>query len=411
MRRVIARRTFLAVAAGATTSASLALSRLDSHELAYYVSDGSVLLHYDVDIARAALTRRSSIDLPAAVQYAWPHALQPVLYVACSDMAGRHYVGALKIDSSGELSTLGKWVRLPDRPIHTSTDIPSENLLVAFNDPSAVRVFAVNRDFSVGREIPQTGVRDGGFFAHQIRVTPDNRHAILVTRGNSAAGGKAEDPGALKVFDYQHGVLSHEVSIAPNGGIGFGPRHLDFHPVMPLAYVSLERENKLLVYRLEHGTIAADAIFEKGTLAYPDGAANPRQLAAAIHVHPNGRYVYVSNRNDTTVDFDGRKVLGPGENTITVFAINQTTGEPTAIQFIDTHKVDPRTFALDPMGVFMTVQHIIPMPVRDGDHVKTNPAGVTTFRVGADGKLTYVSSYDLDTEGGSQIFWGKIIRL
>ena len=39
---------------------------------------------------------------------------------------------------------------------------------------------------------------------------PNNRLAILVTRGNDAAGGKPEDPGALKVFNYQNGKLTKE---------------------------------------------------------------------------------------------------------------------------------------------------------------------------------------------------------
>ena len=39
-------------------------------------------------------------------------------------------------------------------------------------------------------------------------MTPDNRKAILVTRGNEGTATKAEDPGALKVFDYKNGVLT-----------------------------------------------------------------------------------------------------------------------------------------------------------------------------------------------------------
>jgi len=40
-------------------------------------------------------------------------------------------------------------------------------------------------------------------------------------------------------------VLTNAVSIAPNGGQGFGPRHLDFHPTKPWMYVSIETQNKL----------------------------------------------------------------------------------------------------------------------------------------------------------------------
>jgi hypothetical protein len=103
-------------------------------------------------------------------------------------------------------------IRLPTRPIHISTDIPSENILVAFNNPSAVRVYRIKQDFTPGEEVTQPGPIDAGIFAHQVRTTPDNRLAILVTRGNEGTPTKAEDPGALKVFNYKDGVLTNEVA-------------------------------------------------------------------------------------------------------------------------------------------------------------------------------------------------------
>jgi 6-phosphogluconolactonase (cycloisomerase 2 family) len=51
------------------------------------------------------------------------------------------------------------------------------------------------------------------------------------------------------VFSFKDGQLANRGSIAPNGGYGFGPRNLDFHPGLPLVYVSLERQNRLDVYR------------------------------------------------------------------------------------------------------------------------------------------------------------------
>src|SRR5207248_5606336 len=129
-----------------------------------------------------------------------------------------HHVTALAIDpATGALSPHGAPIRLPTRPIHISTDIPSQFILVAFNNPSAVRVYRINPDFTPGEEVKQPGQIDAGIYAHQVRVTPDNRLAILVTRGNEGTPTKPEDPGALKVFDYKDGVLTNEVSIAPKG--------------------------------------------------------------------------------------------------------------------------------------------------------------------------------------------------
>ena len=52
-----------------------------------YANVGPELAHYDIDVAGANLTRRASINLPANVQYAWPHASRPFFYVATSNSA------------------------------------------------------------------------------------------------------------------------------------------------------------------------------------------------------------------------------------------------------------------------------------------------------------------------------------
>ena len=250
---MVTRRTFLSLVAGSVAVPELSFAQQTSQKVALYANVGADLTHYDVDVAGAELIKRETVTLPAGVQYAWPHVSRRYLYVATSSSAPGygtqgtdHHVTALAIDpSTGALTPHGAPIRLPTRPIHVSTDIPSENILVAFNNPSAVRVYRVNKDFTPGEEVKQPGPIDAGIFAHQARVTPDNRLAILVTRGNEGTSAKAEDPGALKVFDYKDGVLTNEVSIAPNGGKEFGPRHLDFHPTKPWMYVSIETQNKM----------------------------------------------------------------------------------------------------------------------------------------------------------------------
>src|ERR1700681_962680 len=228
---MFSRRTFLSIVAGSVAMPRLSSAQPASQKVALYANVGADLTHYDVDVAGAELTKRATVTLPAAVQYAWPHASRRYLYVASSSSASgygtagtEHHVTAFSIDrATGALNPHGAPIRLPTRPIHISTDIPAENILVAFNNPSAVRVYRINKDFTPGDEVTQPGSIDAGIFAHQVRVTPDNRLAILVTRGNEGTPTKAEDPGALKVFDYKSGVLTNAASIAPNGGKELGP--------------------------------------------------------------------------------------------------------------------------------------------------------------------------------------------
>src|SRR5262249_20317148 len=159
------------------------------------------------------------------------------------------------------------------------------------------------------------GSIDAGIFAHQVRVTPDNRLAIVVTRGNEGTPTKAEDPGALKVFDYKNGVLTNEVSIAPDGGRSFGPRHLDFHPTKPWMYVSIETQNKRNTYRRKGARLNRDTPFRGEPRPAPANRRS-RQAAGTVHVHPNGRFLYGANRAQDTVDFQGKKVFKGGEDSI-----------------------------------------------------------------------------------------------
>jgi 6-phosphogluconolactonase len=411
------RRTFLSLAASGIAASRLASAQQASGKVALYANVGADLTHYDLDVANAELSKKATLTLPAGVQYAWPHASRRCLYVASSSSASgygpagtEHHVTALRIDpDSGALSPHGAPIQLPTRPIHMSTDIPSENILVAFNNPSAVRVYRIKPDFTPGEEVIQPGPIDAGIFAHQVRTTPDNRLAILVTRGNEGTPSKPEDPGALEVFDYKNGVLTNEVSVAPNGGKGFGPRHLDFHPSKPWMYVSVETQNEMYMYGMENGRINPEIAYRAGTLAEPSNI-RARQAAGTVHVHPNGRFLYGANRAEATTEFQGKQVFKGGENSIVVYAIDQSTGEHTPIQHIATQKIHPRTFHIDPSGRLLVAQHNLPVNVRDGEAVKEISAGLSVFRIGDDGKLTFVRTYDIDV-GNKTMFWMGMVPL
>jgi 6-phosphogluconolactonase len=377
-----------------------------------YASVGPELAHYAVDADALTLARRGSVALPANVHYAWPHASRQYLYVASSDstagtggfLGSRHHVSAWRIDpASGALSPHGEPIPLPTRPIHLTSDIPSRHLLVAFSNPSGVRVYRIDHDAVPGQEIAQPGPIDPGIYGHQVRVSPDNEVAILVTRGHDAAGGKAEAPGALKVFRYREGLLADEVSVAPGGGYGFGPRHLDFHPSQPWVYASLERQNRLDMFERRGAVLTAEPLFRKDTLAEP-GSIRGRQAAGTVHVHPNGRFVYVANRASSTTEVDGRRVFAGGENTLAVFAIDPASGEPHPIQHVDTRGVHCRTFHIDPSGRMLVAAHIMGLPFAEGASVREVPATLAVFRIADDGTLAFARKYDVDV-GDRQMFW------
>ena len=66
-----------------------------------------------------------------------------------------------------------------------------------------------------------------------------------------------------------------------------------------------------------------------------------------------------------------------------------------------------RTFGIDASGRLLVATSIMPMLRSDG---MTLPAGMTVFRIGADGTLALARKYDVDV-GNSQQFWSGMISL
>lgn len=387
----------------------------DRSKTVYYASIGPELTLYDIDIDGAALIKRGAVTLPANIQYVWPHPSRRSLYAVSSNggpqvTGDTHRANALTIDPArGALQLHGPAAALPSRPIHCSVDVSGQYLLTTYNNPSNVTVHRLNADGTIGAPVAQPEKLDAGIYAHQILATPSNDTVLLVTRGNDAKADKPEDPGAIKTFGFANGALNSLASIAPGTGLGFGPRHLDFHPTRPWVFVSIERQNKLYVYKRDASSgLARAPMFVKDTLADPKPKV--RQAAGAIHVHPSGKFVYLTNRASDLVDLNGAKAFTGGENNIAVFAIDQTSGEPTLIQNADGGAVELRTFGIEPGGRMLVAASIKPVPVRDVSGTKIVPAKLCVFHIGSDGKLELKRQYDVHT-GAHQQFWSGMVAL
>jgi 6-phosphogluconolactonase len=377
--------------------------------VALYAGVGEELITFGVDVEHATLSRHSSLMLPGFIQEAWTSPSDTFLYVAWSNggssYAGsgvqprgdQHGITAFRVDSRGVLQQQGPPALLRSRPIHITGDGPGRHLLVAYNDPSGVSVHAINADGSVGAEVAQASSIDAGIYAHQVRVLPSNRAVVLVTRGNEPTASSREDPGALKVFHYDGGKLSDEISIAPQNGLGFRSRHLDFHPTRPWVFLTIEAQNRLQVYRRSDVGLEPTSLFSASTLA-DGGGVRSGQTASTVHVHPGGQFVYVGNRGAPT----------GGLNEIAVFRINEATGEPSLIQNVDTHGFTPRTFALDPSGRLLVVGNQNSVSIRDGASTTRVPANLAVFRIGSDGKLAFVQRYDVAV-GQKPLWWMGIV--
>ena len=117
---------------------------------------------------------------------------------------------------------------------------------------------------------------------------------------------------------------------------GAGPRHLAFHPTLPLVYVVNELSSTVTTLRFDadHGTLSV--LESRSTL--PSGWSGA-SFVADVHLAPSARALYVSNR---------------GHNSIAVFSV-ASTGALSLQQNVSTGGDWPRNFTLDPTGKWLLV--------------------------------------------------------
>jgi 6-phosphogluconolactonase len=395
-----------------------------STRVVVYAGVGNTLRVYGLDTKTGELESRQTVgELAGVVQYVAVHPNRRSLYVSCSeapppkDRPPTSNIYAFAIDSkSGMLARLGEPYAPPlSRAINITVDHTGRYLLLAHNTSESASVAAIKADGSLGDAVKQPEERQHlGFLVHQIRIDPSNKWVMVPVRGddeNVKTDGNAkkvepEKPGHLVIFEFNEGVLTKRSAIDYPSLLG--PRHLDFHPSKPLFYVSMERGNRLITYKHENGSVTE--LFRTTTLA--DASLKfPDQRAGPIHVHPTGKWVYVANRNTKPCPPGAACDKAAGENDIAVFSLDATTGEPKLVQNADTHGYEARTMTIDPSLHFLVVanqkEFSRPDPHEAERTVKVEP-NLSVFRLGDDGRLTYVRTYDLT---GGEAWWVGAVEL
>ena len=173
--------------------------------------------------------------------------------------------------------------------------------------------------------------RQAGPHAHSIRMTPDNRYAV------------ACDLGLDKVLIYRADLATGELVSHGFGTVppGSGPRHLAFHPNGHFAFVNNEMKMTVSTMAYDGGKGALTLVDTVSTLPPEDRGMAGLSTAETV-VHPNGKFVYVSNR---------------GHDTIAVLRCDAATGKLTLVANVKTEGRTPRNFALDLTGKWMVAGH------------------------------------------------------
>jgi 6-phosphogluconolactonase len=396
------RRRFLRGLAG--TLASMGAQRL----LAAPAGRGSLFLNavggsltsHSLDPATANLGVRDRLDLGNNIEFGWQHPTANILYLASSLSLNEppYLLHSVGFSAEGELRLLGDGVRMPSRANYLTVDRSGCFILTSHPHPSELGVHRIRPDMTIGDRVEQSSDLNFGFYGHQTRVSLSGRTAILVTRGEDAGNGMREKPGALRQFDFREGRLSPRAVIAPGKGYGFGPRDIDFHPNGGWLFAALERQNSLAVFRMSGDDIDPEPRFIGSTL--PAGYPHvPGQLSGDLHVHPDGRSVYVANRGNLWVPCKS------GENSIAHFSLDDGAGSPVFRGVADTQRFHPRTFAVDPTGNVLIAASVRGYQEVESGRLVTRPPALTAYAIAADGSLRIRSVKDLGGTAAAQQYW------
>ena len=247
-------------------------------------------------------------------------------------------VSAFAIDkNTGSLKFLNKQATLGGAPCYVSVSINDKYILVANYVGGNVSVFPVMSDGSLGASIDveqHTGKsvnpdRQEGPHAHCIVLDPSGRFAYSCDLGT--------DKIMIYRFDSASGNLTHANQPFVASKPGSGPRHLTLHTNGLYAYVINELDCTVSVLAVDKSTGALKEIQNLPTLPSDFKSQN---TSADIHVSPNGKFLYCSNRG-----FDG----------ITAFKIDEKSGKLEFLSRQSTMGKTPRNFVIDPTGKFLLV--------------------------------------------------------
>ena len=247
-------------------------------------------------------------------------------------------------------------------PCFVSVDKDQKNVFVANYSSGSLAVLPVNKDGSlapVSQLVQDKGQginkeRQEGPHVHIAMLSPDEKYLLYTDLGTDK----------LNVMRYH---ASHPQPLRPastpfvNIKAGEGPRHIVFSNDKKHVYLVTEMGSAVHVFDYDNGKLK-----EKQSTTLLRDNFKGQTAGAAIHISPDGRFLYASNRLET--------------NEISVFMIDPETGMLTFEQRVTSYGKNPRDFAIDPSGHFLVVAN------QDSDSIyvyKIDPATGKINRISA----------------------------
>jgi 6-phosphogluconolactonase len=164
---------------------------------------------------------------------------------------------------------------------------------------------------------------------HSANFSPSNRIVAVADLGLDRVWLFNPNPNTGKIMPH---AQSH-VQLAA----GAGPRHTEWSADGQFLYVINELNGTVNVLSYDGG---ADRFTNVQTISTLPAGFTEKNSCADIHLHPNGNFLYGSNR---------------GHNSIVGYSVNKATGMLELIGHQSTEGDFPRNFAIAPSGKFLYV--------------------------------------------------------
>ena len=263
--------------------------------------------------------------------------------------AGAGSISAFSLDrASGTLRFINKMPSGGDNPVYVSVHRSGRWVALANYTGGSLSVFPIRADGALlpyVRNIQHTGhsinpTRQEKSHVHSVVFSPDNRTLYAQDLGEDSISIYGFDSGLdqplRETGSQASGALMTTVKIATTPGSG--PRHLTFHPNGKYAYLIEEMGGCVDVFRYYPGTGHLQLL--QRIAAHADTAKGPFR-SSDIHVSPDGRFLYATNRES--------------ERNIAIFAVDPAKGTLRTIGYQPVLGKEPRNFMLDPTGNFLLV--------------------------------------------------------
>jgi 6-phosphogluconolactonase len=249
-------------------------------------------------------------------------------------------VSAFSVDrATGKLTFINEVASRGADPCYIIVDKSGKYVLVANYTGGSVAVFPILEGGKLGEAtafVQHTGhgadpKRQEGPHAHSIDLSPDNRFAFVDDLGL--------DEVLVYKFDASKGTLTPNDPPFTKLDAGAGPRHFVLHPSGKFAYVVAEMQSTVTALSVD---LKAGTLQRLQTLSTLPKDFKGENDDAEVHVHPNGKFLYTSNR---------------GHDSIVVYAIDPAKGTLTVIDHVPTQGKIPRSFEIDPTGKFLFAEN------------------------------------------------------